>query len=119
MYQVENQMFGCPIEALSSILGKKWIAAIIWNMQNQKLRFGELQRKMEGCSKKVLLSQLDVLLQNQIIIKEKKTENNIMESVYFLSESGYELLPIMKNMIEWSNHFLACGNMKKQKLMED
>lgn len=108
MYKVEEVTYGCPIEALSNILGKKWIAEIIWNMQDKKIRFGELQRIVEGCSKKMLTQQLDLLIENNIIINNKKTINNIVESTYYLSKSGLLLLPIMAKMINWSDNNLFC-----------
>ncbi|WP_346900862.1 hypothetical protein [Clostridium sp.] len=42
MYNVDETMYECPVEALANILGKKWVAVIIWTMQDQKMRFGEL-----------------------------------------------------------------------------
>lgn len=109
MYNVEDMIYDCPVEALSNILGKKWIPAIIWQMQDNKIRFGELQRSIEGCSKKMLVQQLEVLIENGIIINEKNTVSKVVESIYYLSESGLSLLPIMKNMITWSNKNLECG----------
>ena len=64
MYNVDEIMYECPVEALSNILGKKWVAVIIWTMQDQKMRFGELQRAIEGCSKKMLTQQLELLMDN-------------------------------------------------------
>lgn len=109
MYSVEESMYGCPVEALSNILGKKWVAIIIWTIKDKKCRFGELQRMLEGCSKKVLTQQLEMLINNNIIINDKKVINNITESTYFLSGAGLTLLPIMENMITWSNKNLSCG----------
>ena len=40
MYSVDEIIYGCPVEALSSILGKKWVAEIIWQIKEQKIRFG-------------------------------------------------------------------------------
>ena len=109
MYSVDKITYGCPVEALSTILGKKWVAIIIWNIQDKKIRFGELQRAIDGCSKKMLSQQLDLLIENNIVINEKKIINNTIESTYYLSEAGLMLLPIMKTMISWSNNNLSCG----------
>lgn len=109
MYNIDSIMYGCPVEALSNILGKKWVAQIIWSIQDKSIRFGELQRRLDGCSKKMLTQQLEMLIENNIIINDKKTINNIVESTYYLSEAGILLLPIMSKMIKWSNDNLACG----------
>lgn len=107
MYNVDNITYDCPVEALSNILGKKWVAEIIWNLKEEKIRFGELQRNI-GCSKKMLTQQLELLIENNIIINEKKTINNIVESTYYLSSSGLLLLPIIAEMILWGNDNLSC-----------
>lgn len=112
MYNVDEEMYGCPVEALSNILGKKWVAIIIWSIQDKKMRFGELQRAVDGCSKKMLTQQLELLMSNNIIVNEKKTINNSVESTYYLSEGGLLLLPVMEKMINWSNAHLVCE--KKQ-----
>ena len=36
--------------------------------------------------------------------------NGTVESTYYLSEAGLKLLPIMENMISWSNKSLSCEN---------
>ncbi|VTR82206.1 transcriptional regulator [Clostridium perfringens] len=33
MYKVENDTYECPVEALSNILGRKWVAEIIWELK--------------------------------------------------------------------------------------
>lgn len=108
MYKVKEEVYNCPVEALSNILGKKWVAEIIWNIQDKRIRFGELQRILDGCSKKMLTQQLDLLTENNIVINEKKTINNTVESNYYLSDSGILLLPIMERMIDWGNSNLSC-----------
>lgn len=108
MYRVENDTYDCPVEALSNILGRKWVAEIIWSIKEKKVRFGELQRLLDGCSKKMLIQQLDLLMDNNIIINEKKTMNNIVESTYYLSGIGITLLPILEKMIDWGNINLSC-----------
>lgn len=116
MYKVENDTYECPVEALSNILGRKWVAEIIWGIKDNKVRFGELQRLLKGCSKKMLSQQLELLMENNIIINDKKTINNndkktinnIVESTYYLSESGILLLPILEKMISWGNINLSC-----------
>lgn len=109
MYSVDEMIYECPVEALSSILGKKWVAVIIWEIQEKKMRFGELQRAIEGCSKKMLIQQLDLLIEQGIIVNDKKEINNTVESTYYLSNAGLRLLPVMEKMIVWSNSNLICN----------
>ena len=52
MYNIDEITYDCPVEALSNILGKRWVAIIVQELKNNKVRFGELQRAIEGCTKK-------------------------------------------------------------------
>ncbi len=36
MYNIDDMIYNCPVEALSNILGKKWVAIIIWKIQEDK-----------------------------------------------------------------------------------
>ncbi|MGL5641533.1 MAG: winged helix-turn-helix transcriptional regulator [Paraclostridium sp.] len=110
MYNVSDMTYDCPVEALSSILGKKWVGRIIWLIHDKKIRFGELQRTIDGCSKKMLTQQLDLLIENNIVINDKKIMKNSVESNYYLSESGLSLLHLMATMIEWSNEHIVCND---------
>lgn len=109
MYNMDNIIYDCPVEALSSLLGKKWVGVILWELQDKKMRFGELQRAVKGCSKKMLSQQLDLLIENNIITNDKKTINNTVESTYYLTESGLSLLEVMEKMICWSNSNISCN----------
>lgn len=108
MFIVEGLEYHCPVEALANILGKKWVASIIWTLKLDKKRFGELQHELEGCSKKMLTQQLDLLIKNNILINEKSVSNNVVESIYYLTETGKALLPTIEQMISWGEANLKC-----------
>ena len=96
---MDNNKFKCPIESLSNILGKKWVFNIIWFLREDKKRFSEIQKYLEGCSRKVLSQQLDLLIENNIVINEKQEINNNLESYYYLSSNGLELLDIIERIL--------------------
>lgn len=87
----------CPIEITALILGKKWVPTIIYLLKFETLRLGEIQ-KLVGCSKKVLLDQLNLLIFYKIIEKNKISKGNTFESYYNLSDYGKELIPILEEM---------------------
>lgn len=109
MFQVAHDIYDCPAEALASLLGKKWVATIIWTIQDQQIRFGELERQVKGCTRKMLIQQLDLLMKQEIVINNKETNGNSVESTYYLSEKGMSLLPLVGNMITWGREHLSCG----------
>ncbi|MGL4336725.1 MAG: winged helix-turn-helix transcriptional regulator [Turicibacter sp.] len=108
MFKVDEEEYDCPVEALANILGKKWVASIIWTLKNNQFRFGELQREIEGCTKKMLTQQLELLIREEIVINKKVIKGNSVESSYYLSEKGQTLLPIVENMISWGSQNLNC-----------
>ncbi len=32
MYDIEQGAYDCPLESISNILGKKWVAIILWQL---------------------------------------------------------------------------------------
>lgn len=49
---------GCGIGPAFEVIGGKWKAVILWEMQAQPRRFGELRRLVAGISEKMLAQQL-------------------------------------------------------------
>lgn len=110
MYKVSEIEYSCPAEALSNLLGKKWVPAILWTLQQEEsVRFGELQRRLERCSKKMLMQQLELLMEQGIVENYKQVQGNTIESSYSLSEMGKTLIPVIRQMIEWGNANLTCS----------
>ena len=87
----------CPVELTALILGKKWVPTIIFSLKDAELRLGELQRLL-GCSKKILIEQLNILVLHKIVENRKVYKGNTIESYYSLTSCGDELLPILKDM---------------------
>ncbi|MEG0068290.1 MAG: helix-turn-helix domain-containing protein [Cetobacterium sp.] len=89
----------CPVEVIAVILGKKWIPTIIFSLyENEELRLGEILKKLDGCSKKMLIQQLTTLMDTHIVQNKKIFKNNTVESYYYLSHYGKKLIPVLKNI---------------------
>ena len=89
----------CPIQALGVILGKKWVSQIILILKDDKKKFSELKKTLKTCSSKMLSQQLEMLIIYNII---NNTNDNI-ESFYYLTNKGKELIPIIQEFILWQN----------------
>lgn len=50
--------YGCGIGPAFEVIGGKWKASLLWEMQAQPRRFGELRRLVPGISEKMLTQQL-------------------------------------------------------------
>lgn len=104
----EKETYDCPVEALANLLGKKWIATIICTINHEKKRFGELEKELEGCTRKMLTQQLELLMKQEIVRNQKEINGNSIESHYYLSEKGLTLLPLVEEMIAWGSKNLKC-----------
>ena len=75
-------------------------------MENEFLRFGELRRKIEGITERMLTNQLRELEHDKII--ERKVYAEVPPRVeYSLTEYGHTLESIMFSMRDWgAEHML-------------
>lgn len=102
----------CPVEALSNILGKKWVPQIIESLNGGSMRFGEICRLLPNSSPKMIKQQLKLLEDNEIVKNEKEVFNNTISSTYYLSEKGKDLATIVLQMKLWGQRELDCTNLK-------
>lgn len=89
------------LQAALDIISGKWKPIILFHlMENEKLRFSELQRAMPEITKKMLTSQLRELEFNDIIHRE--VYQQVPPKVeYSMTEYGNSLTPLMKSMRSW------------------
>ena len=80
-----------PLEKLLNQISGKWTVYILWILDtNGRLRFGELRRKIDGISTKVLTERLQML--EEIGIVNRHYKPTIPPQVtYELSDRGKEL----------------------------
>jgi DNA-binding HxlR family transcriptional regulator len=69
-------------------------------MQQEKIRFNELQRQIDGISAVVLKRTLNELENDKIINREQYDETP-PKVEYSLTSYGKDLIPIFKEMGEW------------------
>lgn len=59
----------CPSRASLARVANKWTAMIVILLHEQPLRFGELHRKVEGITKKVLVDTLRALERDGMLVR--------------------------------------------------
>jgi DNA-binding HxlR family transcriptional regulator len=86
---------GCPSEQLLNLLAGPWTLNILWLLSNNgPTRFGELRRKIDGISAKVLTERLRMLEEADIIYRDYKP--TIPPQVtYGLTERGRDLAQVL------------------------
>jgi len=88
----------CPLEVLLSQISGQWTLYILWVLDtNGSLRFGELGRKIDGISTKVLTDRLRMLEEIEMVHRHHKP--TIPPQVtYTLTERGKELSSALDNL---------------------
>jgi DNA-binding HxlR family transcriptional regulator len=91
----------CPIQRTMAMIADKWKVIVIYNLGQRTMRFGELQRALEGITPKVLTRQLRDLEGDGLVSRRVHAE--IPPRVeYSLTPLGRELLPILDQLHEWA-----------------
>ena len=95
----------CPVNFALEEFGDTWSLLIVRDiLQYGKSTFGEFLCSDEKISTNILTSRLSHLVKNGIL---KKTPNKTdkRKEVYQLTQKGYDLYPIIREMIIWSSRY--------------
>lgn len=105
---------GCPVSATLKVIGGKWKPLILYFVSVDVNRFGQLQRMMPGCSKRMMTTQLRELEADGLI--NRKVYAEVPPKVeYTLTEKGESLRPLFKMLSQWGiDHVLNSGETLKR-----
>ena len=83
----------CPVRRSLKILGGKWTLLILFQINERVIRYGELKRAIPGISEKMLIHELNSLVEHKFV--SKKAYPEIPPRVeYSLTKLGIKTLPI-------------------------
>jgi len=92
----------CPkVEATFTLLGKKWVALIIYTLQEGPMKFSEIEKYIPKLSARLLTERLKDLEKFSIVKKEVRIEDGIKID-YELTRKGYDLANSFKKLEEWA-----------------
>ncbi|KAB1158308.1 helix-turn-helix transcriptional regulator [Tenacibaculum aiptasiae] len=87
----------CPVATALKILGGKWTLQIVYEIGNEKRRFGELKRLIPEISEKMLIQELKKMTSSNIL--NRKAYPEIPPRVeYSLTDKGLKVLPILEQI---------------------
>ncbi len=87
----------CPVRASLTLLSGKWTLLILFQINENVMRYGELKRAIPGISEKMLIQELNMLVENKLV--SKKVYPEIPPKVeYTLTELGLKTLPIVDKL---------------------
>lgn len=90
----------CPVRASMNLLSGKWTLMILFQINENVMRYGELKRAVTGISEKMLIQELNMLVENKLVTKKVYPE--IPPKVeYSLTKLGLKTLPIVDQLAEF------------------
>lgn len=97
--------YTCGIDAAVDVIGGKWKVLILWALQDDTRRFGELKKLVPGITEKMLIQQLRELEADDIVHREVYRE--VPPKVeYSLTEMGASLNAALEPLGAWGSQHM-------------
>ncbi len=91
----------CPSRELLVRVADKWAAIVIVTLDERPYRFGELRRRVEGISQKMLTQTLRNLERDGLVNRKVFTTSPIQVE-YSLTPLGRELTVVLQPLLAWA-----------------
>ena len=91
---------GCPVSSTLKVFGGKWKPLILYFISVDVNRFGQLQRMIPDCSKRMMTKQLREL-ESDGLINRKVFAEVPPKVIYSLTEKGESLRPVFRELSKW------------------
>lgn len=104
----------CPISSALDILGDKWSLLIVRDLVFEgKNTYGQYLGSDEGIASNILTDRLEWLEQAGIIKRSPHADGRI-KSTFKLTRKGADLVPLIVDMVVWSDKHLVISAHAKQ-----
>jgi DNA-binding HxlR family transcriptional regulator len=104
----------CPISSALDIVGDKWSLLIIRDIAlSGKNTYNEFLKSDEKIATNVLADRLSMLETAGVLAREEHPESKA-KIFYRLSAQGIDLLPVLAEMILWSDKYLPISAQAKE-----
>ncbi|MCM3294023.1 helix-turn-helix transcriptional regulator [Paenibacillus sp. MER 180] len=97
---------GCGYSRVLEIISNKWTSLVIYALENGSIRYGEMGRRIEGISKK-MLTQTVRKLERDGLVQRHITPTVPPAVEYSLTPLGESLLQPMKELRQWARAHYA------------
>jgi DNA-binding HxlR family transcriptional regulator len=95
---------GCSVESALAVIGGRWKGVVLYWLLGGKQRFGELRRRLQNCSARVLTVQLRELERDGLLKRTVHLE--VPPRVdYELTAFGRSLEPILLGLKDWGTRY--------------
>jgi DNA-binding HxlR family transcriptional regulator len=104
----------CPISSALDIVGDKWSLLIIRDIaMSGKNTYNEFLRSDEKIATNILADRLSMLLDADLLATEEHPESKA-KIFYRLTTKGTDLLPVLFEIILWSDKYLPIATNAKE-----
>lgn len=108
----------CPISCSLEMWGDKWSLLIIRDLMLKKeCTYGDFLKADEKIATNILATRLQNLLDNEIIDKKDHPDSKL-KILYFLTQKGIDLIPVIVEINLWGDQYLTIPDDRK-KLLEE
>ncbi|MDQ0062544.1 winged helix-turn-helix transcriptional regulator [Paenibacillus harenae] len=91
----------CSYTHVLEIISNKWTALVIYALEDGTIRYGEIKRRIEGISQKMLTQTLKQLERDGLVSRKvTPTVPPVVE--YTLTPLGESLIPQLRMLKEWA-----------------
>lgn len=108
----------CPLASALDIVGDKWSLLVIRDIFLGKRTFTEFLKSPEKIATNILANRLDLLI-NRGLLKVTKLPHDQKTKIYYLTDRGIDMYPIIYEMINWSSRNLDMEFGPKGKVLID
>ena len=92
----------CGLDVALAVMGGKWKPLILYYLNSGRKRFGDLRRRVEGISEKVLIQQLRELAASGVVVRHDYRLVPPMVD-YTVTPFGMTLVRALMPLCEWGN----------------
>ena len=109
----------CSYTHVLDIISNKWTALVIYSLENGTIRYGEIKRRIEGISQKMLTQTLRQLERDGLV--SRKVTPSVPPIVdYTLTPLGETLIPCMKMLKGWAaEHYPSVQKARESYLLAE
>jgi len=101
-----SQPYACGIGPAFAVIGGKWKAVILWELQVRAHRFGELRRLLPEISEKMLIQQLRDMEADGLV--SRHVFHEVPPRVeYAVTPLGASLNKALAPLADWGERYLA------------
>jgi DNA-binding HxlR family transcriptional regulator len=106
----------CGVGPAFEVVGGKWKAVILWELNTEVRRFGELKRLVPGISEKMLIQQLREL-ETDGLVKRRVFHEVPPRVEYSATKLGTSLNKALTPLAEWGERYLKERELERSRTM--